>query len=1684
MKTHIQDIQIRGFKSFNKRINLKFGPGMNCLIGANGSGKCLRGDSLVHLADGNIMSIAELVEQKLKINNKRQIDDGWIAAGDGTEVLSLDTKTLKTVAKPIQAYVKRTSPSTLIKIRARSGREVVSTEYHPFFVLNEDQIKAIKAEEIREGQRIAVPRFALAQPKTKFFYELLNLITVKDRLYVPYKEEYITLFKKIKTGTQQEFAKELGISCYVIKGLLGKQAVNFAHLVKILRKASLSDSQIAELILVVKAKTSNKLYKVPWQNSSEFARFLGYLLAEGRLPPNSDQIWFTNGTQEIVEDYATIAKTLFGIEPSINEYKPNTWDVLIYSQPIRCILEKMGMAVGGTFQKNITRLFLSHSSDDELCSLLNGLYCGDGYISPASIEITTKSPFLANAIQTILIRLGITFNARKMIKVATNSGFSGTYTNTIIYGVENFEKFVSKIKLIHPKKQSSILALLGKTSNPNIDIIEVNSLVKRVVNDLGITIKSTRKDFSKLSAYCYNGCSPTKSGLNQLITQLFEPAGESESLAKLKTLTGSDIFWDEIVSIEKVPGEDWVYDLCVAEDHNFIANNIFVHNSNILDAMCFVVGKMSSKELRAENFGELLFKRKATIASEGEVSLTLDNNSNVFPVDAKKIEIKRKIQKKGGTQYKINGRNATRQQVLELMTCARIFPDGHNIIMQGDIARFVDMKSVEKRLVIEEVAGIAVYEDRKKKALTELAKVEEKLKEARIVLTEKESYMENLEEEKAGAEKYRDLQNELKSVEAAEIKLRMNHIENKRNKVISELQVKEQEISNLKLDVEISSKKIKDMQSKTERLEKEIGRRGGEESLSLQKEVENLRVGLEKSRALVASSLNEVKRIEDRKATLEKSLQEIESKIKENQNLKSGSEKEKQSLLEKVESLKKHEGEADARKLTTAAEDLENSVDCLSKDKEKLQNSANDIRVKMKGLEHEYQYTLDKLKSFEMFGDVRDFKTQHQKILDEIDKSASRDSRLALELGKIKKDMIKKEEELAKVRIHSYAAQEFLQRDRALKLILSKRKQIEGLHGTVAELGNVGSKYSTALSISAGSRMKNIVVENSDTAIRCLQLLKDSRAGIATFLPLDKLRLLKSTIPTAVLKEKGVIGLASELIGCDKKYKKLFEYVFRDTLVVEDVSTAKSLGISKYRMVTLDGDLFEKTGAITGGFRDKKANTGFREADLNSVKGKLENEISDLQARLGSLEKERDDMDNNIMVLRTKKAEFEGRANLLKDSKTDKTQLENISKKLKREKEKFTQSLEKYENELSELEKTITRNISERNSIRAKLKELHFGEAKKEADELNQRTAEVEAQLAAATVTLENVLLPEKHNIIKVLRELEKEKKAFGKQLKTEEDNIKKSEGELKAKEKEEETFYGKLKSLMAEKNEIGAAIRSEESVLAELNLKFNLAEQMVNNLKIDKAEHEASLTGLEQEYEPYKDVEPFESLKSIEDGKSRMKSINSKLAAMGNVNMRALEIFDAVKKEYEELESRVSKLTEEKDDVHAVIGEIEKKKKESFMKTYSAIEKNFREIHSKIATRNHAELKLENPENPFEAGVYVYVTDIKGKRSSLASLSGGEKVLVALAFIFAVQEFEPAPFYLLDEIDAALDKINSENVAKLLKEYSQRAQIVLVSHNDAIVSESDVLFGINMNRGGESNVVSIDLAKIEAKKK
>lgn len=1085
--------------------------------------------------------------------------------------------------------------------------------------------------------------------------------------------------------------------------------------------------------------------------------------------------------------------------------------------------------------------------------------------------------------------------------------------------------------------------------------------------------------------------------------------------------------------------------------------------SNLLDAMCFIFGRMSSKDMRAENFSDLLFRKKTTIASEGEVSVIMHNDPKIFPVDTKEVEIRRKIKKKGQTQFKINSRNATRGQVLELLAAARTFPEGHNIILQGDIARFVDIRPLERRQVIEEIAGIYTYEERKHKALQELAKVDERLKEAQIVLNEKAHYMENLESEKKGAEEYAAVQNQLKSAQATELTLKINNVKSKLNKAVSELEATERDTQNSKLDIDISTKKIAQLKEQLQKLEKEIQKKGGEESLALQKTVENIRVELERARTLVAASMNEINRIKERKSGLEKTQKDIEAKIKDREKEKLAVENQISALKKQKSALEKVSSTDDLKELTEKNEKFEKEINSQTSKKSDLQSN-------IKLLENNLQNIHDKIKETkereEKLGNLKDSKARYKKLTEEISILANKDSRLALQIGELKKEQIGRESDLAKAQIKSAAVQDTLLSDAALNQLF--KKKIPGVIGIVAELGKVDTEYATALKIAAGNRMRNVVVDSVDTAIKCLQQLKAARAGIATLLPLDKIRAPADDISADVLKKPGVIGYAHELISSESKFKNLFRYIFRNSLIVQDVNTAKTLGISRYRMITLDGDLFESSGAITGGFREK-GGIGFEDTAATGLVVKFEADLSKISGEISSAQKERDELEQSILQLRTEKAELEGKVEFAKLTESSDIDFEAEEKKVK-------SKISEIESQIKGIDKELNELSGERAAIKTKINDLQFGSQKKEVDELTVKKSELEAALASIKATVENGLLPEKENTLKVVRGLEKEHKDFEKQQKEQEKKIAELEKELEGKEKEQTTFKGKLQELFAQQNDNSQQLRGAETEHNAILLKSSQLDQNRNNFAIEKAQYDAEMKTLEEEFAQFKEVQIFENMKSIESAKNKVRELNNKLMGMGNVNMRALEIFDAVKSEYAELTARVGTLDREKNDVMSIINEIETKKTEAFMKTYSEIATRFSEIHRKIADKNHAEVELENTINPFEGGVTVRITDLKGKKASLACLSGGEKVLVALSFIFAIQGHSPAPFYLLDEIDAALDKVNSEKVASLLKEYSRVAQVIIISHNDAIISESDNLFGVSMSKTGESSVVSLKI--------
>jgi chromosome segregation protein len=773
--------------------------------------------------------------------------------------------------------------------------------------------------------------------------------------------------------------------------------------------------------------------------------------------------------------------------------------------------------------------------------------------------------------------------------------------------------------------------------------------------------------------------------------------------------------------------------------------------SNIADAFIYVLGKTSAKSLRATRTYDLIFhgSKKKPGSEYAVVSLYFDNSNKALPFDEEEVSISRKTNLKGVSTYRLNGKVVTRQQIIDTLVQIGLHPDGHNIINQGDVTQIVEMDPVERRKILDDVSGIAEYEDKKQKAEKELAKVEEKIKEAEIILREKENIINKLKKERDMALEYQKLNEDLEKIRDA---------------------ILWKEYNKAKQRLEIIEKK---------RIEKE----------RLSRELEE-----------------EINKLDEELAEEEKKLDAITQRV-----LKASDEI---KMTKKVTALR-----AEAERL-----------------RDKIQSNEREMmRIDM---------LTDRLRSMDF--------------------------------------------------------------DPAVKSILD----FDGVHGTVINLIKIPAQYSVAVEVSAGRQLYNVVVDDANTAVKCIKHLKSKKIGRAKFLPLDKI-----ISPPKKPLPPGAIGWLSDLIQYDKKYEPVVNYLFGRTACVNNIDVAKEIAEkARIRMVTLDGDLIETSGAMTGGFYKKKS---------------YSDEINKYQSERKRLEEENRVLEKRLKELEAELKEFSG-------------------------------------------------------------KEVEFGKA------------DVEIRKSAMDARMKKIR--------------EKRREAYEKRL---------------------------------------------------------VLQQELGKLNIEKARIEAKFEDLSLRVkEGEKDLKPFIDM-SVSVLKVKEREMLERMQALGSINLRAIEDFEAFKTEFDDFKEKVDKIVSERNSIIETMMKIEERRKEVFLSCLESIRKHFRETYNEL-TGGEASLELEDPNN-MDSGLLIKAQPPGKKLLHIDSMSGGEKTLTAFAFLFAIQRHKPTPFYILDEADAALDKKNSELVAKLIKKHSKDVQFIIISHNDAIIKEADQVYGVSM-QDGESKIFGIKL--------
>jgi len=1106
--------------------------------------------------------------------------------------------------------------------------------------------------------------------------------------------------------------------------------------------------------------------------------------------------------------------------------------------------------------------------------------------------------------------------------------------------------------------------------------------------------------------------------------------------------------------------------------------------SNLIDGIRFALGENSLKSLRA--------KKVADLISHGSEKAEIYVQFN----GERKHEVKRAIRKDGKTIYRLDGKRMTRASILDELARIGVMVGEHNIIAQGEVERIVDISPKERREIIDSVAGISEFEEKKKEALLELSKVEQKINDATIVLKEREGFLAELEKERNDALKYNEINAGLRKYRGSLLFIELKKVEKEfaraTNKYL-ELKNQEEEVSKKVNEIDA---KIKELEEKKNRITQQINEKAEREKSSLVAEVEQLKTAINLSIGSKEQKEREAERLKQKLSSLENEKISLNAKMiqlsEESASIKEKiSEVERQILsflnekdkVSKGEALGKefYEAKLKSANLLKQLEEKRERARALELEVEKLQSRKQFAEMELKRLESQAPSEKNERES-----EIKDEMNELKKLSEEVEKQLAmlfeKEKELNQKLPTSEKMLLEVKEKYVTIASKLEAIKETHNQGVRAVLELKQKGMLPGVHGTVGELCSFDEQYATAIEAAAGNRLDYIVVEDVDTAAKAIDYLKKTKAGRCTFIPLDVKARFIGEEQKELGRKEGSRGFLLEVVSFDAKYSNVFQFVFGDTLLIDNIEAGKRIGIGKIRMVTMEGDLLEASGAITGGvvkvssLAKEKAEAERLSSQLAAIKAERDeimNSLYSIREEMGKRRKEKSELEVKIKGLelelshltQLEEKERKGREEYAKAISSLKEDVERCSKQISEknaEIEKLKEESEKLQRAAEEVVKQL--DVEKEEQFKKKMAEFE-----KQLNDFNSTKASFESELARCTAEL-GVM---KNRSQSIEEECEPVRKELNK-LKSE---IHELEASLERDNKLYEEKSAKIKNLSADLEKLFEERNSIEREIEALALEkgksgFNY-EKFFKDLaryEVLKSNLETRLVDLKAECAAYQDIEQVPGTR--EEIEAKIKEGEQQLAALGNVNLKAPELYEEKSRDIKEIKEKVQKLDDERKAVKNMIDEIEKKKSAIFMETFEAVRSNFRKLFG-YAFQGEGDLVLQNPETPLETGLQIQVKTEKGETKFIESMSGGEKSLLTLIFIFAIHMCKPAPFYLLDEADASLDKENSMKLSKLLKELSKNTQFIVVTHNDSVLISADAAIGVTRTKQG-SKIVGV----------
>lgn len=1126
--------------------------------------------------------------------------------------------------------------------------------------------------------------------------------------------------------------------------------------------------------------------------------------------------------------------------------------------------------------------------------------------------------------------------------------------------------------------------------------------------------------------------------------------------------------------------------------------------SNIIDSVMFALGLRTGSALRIENLSDFI----TTFNNKNEAMVKV-----VFgDVDGdKELTVGRRIKKTNqgfASTYYLNDKIDTLTNIRSILEKYNITPNSYNVMMQGDVNSIVMCSSKVRRGIIDEIAGVADFDRRIDQATNELKTVEQRVEAASLILSEVEKTLEQLKSEREVALKYKKLQEEKSGLESQVSTVKFFDLKKNlelahENILQSNKKLKETQANKKDLD-----EKIKLINEKYEELDKKLKEQGEDERNKLKDSQSDLSARIQTKKNAIDYSDTQIQKglqsIENAKNGIASYKKKIED---EHLNIKLAHDKIgiiETQLKEKKEELAKKL--ADISGLSSTADkyiqernDVSRNLDTLKdKDNELLKESLpkeNDLRNLKKEIEDAKAFIAQAENAKANFGDDKSLKELQV-------------SDLKKEMDELKEIQTKTMQQLddAKTAIDDYdhdvraAYRKFSDMEAQRRAMSSSGSSIpittvmnahlEGVHAPLMQLGSVDEEYSLALDIAFGGRLAHIVVDDTHAAYVAMELLNSSRAGRATFIPLNKVK--KAPTKLQLPKNHGVIDFAINLVDFDDIYIDAFFYAVGDTLIVEDAEAAEQL-MGKYRMVTLDGKLYEKSSAITGGYV-KKSIFGFGQND--------DKELENAKAKLDELQRKYDEAVANKKMLEEKldkiRVTYSSSSTEYSKAKIELSnmtaQFENSQNLLEAKKTFVNENEPKIEKLNSELDKIEAKRVDLSEKIQQaqdKLSELDSLLNDKDLKDLKEKTQGIEDEIRHLNNNLMNVNneINGYNNTIKFNEQL----------IISKEEDIKNTTRNNESLEKDKETYKAeiiqleeqlttlsdkiavidaKIGELVKEKEEIHKSLVDLQTNSAVKSSEIDRINEQIESFKTRRKELEPQLKEaseiLENSGVEIAKLEPVQI--SIDELNTKIQRLDKRMQELGDVNMRAIVSYEEKAARKEELDTQIKTLSTERQSILDKMNGFEQQKKEAFMTTFTAINENFKDIYHQLS-EGEGRLILENEKDPLSAGMTIEAKPRdKTTNNKLGALSGGEKALTALALVFSIQKYLPAPFYALDEVDASLDTMNVERIAEMVKKQSSDTQFLVVSHRRPMIEAANRTIGVTQKEKGKTKVTGVKL--------